>query len=388
MINLNIKILFLIITSFLPFLNCSSLDKYYDLNPKPLGQLTRNEIIEKYLSSQNLDIIEGIWIDDTNTYEIAIVKNLSKLFQEYDYLGIIIASRYQQWTKGEVKFLLKKTASKYVYACTYYTSEKKETGTTFILTNDNLIESHLNYSTKLLFIRSYPLKYENSFKEKKLTKKIGTGFFITKNLIVTSFHIIKNVKNIVVYLNDIKFNTELLLKDESNDIAILKINTQNLDLLTKLKYESITPLCIGDINNVKEGNKVYTVGYPLINELGKHKRLSEGIINSIVGIENDPRMFQISIPIQPGNSGGPLLNSKCEVIGIVTSTANDIYFLSKTGLIPQNINFAIKINYLQNLFSLLPENINLNECQNSPDYNDSEIMDRVKNSIVLIEAFE
>lgn len=67
------------------------------------------------------------------------------------------------------------------------------------------------------------------------------------------------------------------------------------------------------------------------------------------GIDDDPRLFQISNPIQPGNSGGPLLNQELEIIGVVVSTLDAAYLFERARIIPQNVNFAVKSAYLQAL---------------------------------------
>ena len=64
------------------------------------------------------------------------------------------------------------------------------------------------------------------------------------------------------------------------------------------------------------------------------------------GLQDDTRLMQIDVPIQPGNSGGPLINSKGQVIGIVTATLDSIVALYKSGVLPQNVNFAVKSNYV------------------------------------------
>lgn len=89
--------------------------------------------------------------------------------------------------------------------------------------------------------------------------------------------------------------------------------------------------------------------------MGTKSRLSTGRITSQFGIQDDPRLFQISNPLQPGNSGGPLFNTKGEFVGIVVSGLNAKYFYENVGIIPQNVNFAIKASYLQNLIYMMPE---------------------------------
>ena len=103
------------------------------------------------------------------------------------------------------------------------------------------------------------------------------------------------------------------------------------------------------------GQEIFTLGYPLGEFLGSSVKLSTGDISSLYGIKDDPRLIQISNPIQPGNSGGPLLNEKGEIVGVVVSTLNAQYFYENNSVIPQNINFAIKSDYVSNLISILPE---------------------------------
>ena len=103
------------------------------------------------------------------------------------------------------------------------------------------------------------------------------------------------------------------------------------------------------------GQEVFTLGFPLESVLGKSVKLSVGVISSIYGIRDDPRLFQVSTPIQPGNSGGPLLNDNGELIGIVFASLNAHYFYEQENIIPQNVNFAVKSSYLRNIVSMLPE---------------------------------
>ena len=79
----------------------------------------------------------------------------------------------------------------------------------------------------------------------------------------------------------------------------------------------------------------------------------------IISFENpcvgNPRLFQISNPLQPGNSGGPLFNFKGELVGVVVSSLNAKAFYDNLGIVPQNVNFAIKNSYMKNMLEMLPE---------------------------------
>ncbi len=84
-------------------------------------------------------------------------------------------------------------------------------------------------------------------------------------------------------------------------------------------------------------------------------KLTDGRINSLAGALDDPRHFQISVAVQPGNSGGPLVSSFGNVIGIVVARLSDSATLEATGALPQNVNYAIKSAYALTLLESLPE---------------------------------
>ena len=223
-----------------------------------------------------------------------------------------------------------------------------------------------------------------------MVRQSGTGFFISDNIIVTNYHVVAEFKALTITMGDKKIPVTLVMKDPINDLALLKIQTPDITPADKMisgQPQGI-PLIFGDVRNIKDGEGVFTIGYPLTSDLGRRSRISEGIINSSVGMHDDPRMIQISVPIQPGNSGGPLFNKHGEVIGIVTSTINNAYLIINKNAFPQNINFAVKINYINNLISLLPDNINLNTSKPvvTDNMDATKIMEQSKSSVVLIEA--
>jgi serine protease Do len=101
------------------------------------------------------------------------------------------------------------------------------------------------------------------------------------------------------------------------------------------------------------GSEVFALGYPIANVMGDEIKFTDGKISSKTGIEGDITVYQISVPIQPGNSGGPLFDSKGNLVGITSSALNKEYFNS------ENVNYAIKTTYLKNLIDVMPESITL-----------------------------
>ena len=196
----------------------------------------------------------------------------------------------------------------------------------------------------------------------------GSGFLISDDgYVVTCDHVIQGVDNIFVKLGDKEFKAKEIIKDANNDIAIIKIE----GTFKGLKF------C--DTGNPKMGDQVFTIGFPNPEIQGYMPKISSGIINSLTGLQDDPTTFQISVPIQPGNSGGPLLNEKNEIIGIVNSKIDSQKTELKTGYKPENVNFAKKVQYLK----LLLKNLDI---ENTKTKNNQLTKDNLYDSVVFIRA--
>src|SRR4029079_10829288 len=93
---------------------------------------------------------------------------------------------------------------------------------------------------------------------------------------------------------------------------------------------------------VRAGEAIAVYGFPLAGVLSSTGNVVSGNVTALTGLGDDVRYFQISAPIQPGNSGGPLMDYSGLVVGIVNAKLNDLAFAKTTGDLPQNVNFAIK----------------------------------------------
>jgi len=116
--------------------------------------------------------------------------------------------------------------------------------------------------------------------------------------------------------------------------------------------------------------------------MGTNYKVTDGIVSAISGIEDDMRYYQISVPLQPGNSGGPLFNNQGDVIGITTARLNS----QAIGADIENVNYAIKISYLLILYNMLP---NAEKLSTSPTNTKKELQDQVKilkNYVCLIKV--
>ena len=215
-------------------------------------------------------------------------------------------------------------------------------------------------------------------------KYSGTGFmFGSKDYVITNWHVIRGAENIKVnFLNGEKINSEVLLKDSTNDIAFLKLERSPQLPASSLK--------VGNSSNVRMGDKVFTIGYPAHWVMGQNPKYTEGVVNALSGIRDDPKVFQISVQIQPGNSGGPLFNQNGEVIGITQASLDPQLATESIGALPQNVNYAIKSSYIKKLFPMLPETLVSNRgivvVPTEPKNSLANFIDNAKKNIVLIEA--
>lgn len=106
-------------------------------------------------------------------------------------------------------------------------------------------------------------------------------------------------------------------------------------------------LHLGGGKGIRVGEDIITLGYPFGSILGDTVKVTKGNVSSLTGIANDTSIMQISAPIQPGNSGGPVLDMNGNVVGVVSAKLNELSVVLVTGSLPQNVNFAIKSQTLQ-----------------------------------------
>ena len=138
-------------------------------------------------------------------------------------------------------------------------------------------------------------------------------------------------------------------------------------------------------SSIQVGEQVFTVGYPHPDMMGAEAKLTQGIVNARTGLGGDPRMYQISVPMQAGNSGGPLLNMNGEVVGVVVAKMSAVKVFEWTGDLPQNVNYAVKAGYVRMLLSSVDPDINLPVLPVIAD-DLPALADRVVGSVLMVIA--
>jgi S1-C subfamily serine protease len=170
----------------------------------------------------------------------------------------------------------------------------------------------------------------------------GTGFFIDdKGTLVTNFHVIDDADGATIKLKDGRETTDVdvLAVNKKVDIALLRIDPDELEGGDEEDSDDITSLPMGDSDDVVTGEQVVAIGNPL----GLEYTLTDGIV-SARRVWRDRKMIQISVPISPGNSGGPLLEMHGKVMGIATATVGSPWQRA------QNLNLAVPINKVKPLY--------------------------------------
>jgi uncharacterized protein len=156
----------------------------------------------------------------------------------------------------------------------------------------------------------------------------GTAFAISaKGTFLTNYHVIADCKRITIGDNEVYKG----LSDQTDDLATLysRMKTPNFATFQVPGYGTT-------------GESVVAVGYPLTGILATQANVTAGIVSATAGLGGDERYVQITAPVQPGNSGGPLLDSGGLVLGVVSLKLNPEATIEAAGSLPENVNFAIK----------------------------------------------
>ena len=206
---------------------------------------------------------------------------------------------------------------------------------------------------------------------------IGTGWPLASGYVVTNNHVVSGSREVALLDQQ---GTWIIawpvLLDEVNDLALLEVAKPK-------KLPAALPL---SHTQTRLGSSVFTIGFPRIDFMGKTPKLSNGIISGVNGLRDDPCSYQTTVPIQPGNSGGPVLNLNGEVVGIVGSMVG-IRDESSGTLSPlPNISCAIKIECLKEILPRLPSTRNPIEALPSNPGNLETVAQRVQGSVMIVVA--
>ncbi len=171
----------------------------------------------------------------------------------------------------------------------------------------------------------------------------GTGFFISDDgFLVTNEHVVKNAAGIRLVTSAGTIDAKVVQVDADNDLALLKATGK------------FSPLPIAASRAVRLGGTVATIGFPDPTLQGFAPKLAKGEIAALSGAGDSPRYFQISVPVQPGNSGGALVDEHGNVVGVVSAKLDASVALAVSGALPENVNYAVKSSFLLSFLESVP----------------------------------
>jgi S1-C subfamily serine protease len=160
----------------------------------------------------------------------------------------------------------------------------------------------------------------------------GTGFVVARNRLLTNHHVAEGCAEMRARTaggEDLR--ATVTATDRERDLALLTVQGEPGPVL---KFRAGP--------EVRRGEGVVTYGFPLAGLLSSGPTLTTGEVSALAGLGDNPRQYQISAPVQPGNSGGPLLDMAGHIVGVVVSKLNAQRVAQRIGDIPQNVNFAVK----------------------------------------------
>lgn len=178
---------------------------------------------------------------------------------------------------------------------------------------------------------SLPCNDVQACKNKGLETSTGTGFFITNDgTLITNHHVVAGAQALFVLINNRLTRAHIEALSEENDLAMLKVDAPSIPI----PFSTTEP---------QKGAEVLALGFPNIDIQGSELKATVGHINSLTGINNDRKLIQFDAPVQPGSSGGPVINDIGQVVAVVRAT------LSTSGTAAQNVNYAVKMTYARTL---------------------------------------
>ena len=159
----------------------------------------------------------------------------------------------------------------------------------------------------------------------------GSSFTISQQgHLLTNQHVVDGCQIVTIHLPSGLKKALVVATDDTNDLALLK---------TDLEDDNFIPISGTNVSLLED---VVVAGYPLSGSLSTTVKVTKGVVSSLAGLGNDYSQIQIDAAIQPGNSGGPILNDQGNVVAVTVAALNKEYFLKEQGTIPENTNFGIK----------------------------------------------
>lgn len=204
----------------------------------------------------------------------------------------------------------------------------------------------------------------------------GTGFIVSQNgEVLTNHHVVSECGEVRVR----QAGTEgtlaaIIAKDAVSDLALVRPPNGRGTVAT-----------FREGRGIRQGDAVVVVGYPLQGLLASDANITTGTVSALAGLQDDTRYLQLTAPIQPGNSGGPLLDMSGNVVGIVVAKLDAMKVAELTGDIPQNVNFAIKDTVVRSFLDA--KGVDYQTARHKTELSAADVGESAKRFTVLVECW-
>lgn len=320
-----------------------SFNSYYTMQlPKRQTCWTETKI-KSQIQLKGCNKIEGIYENTASSvnepkYKVAV----RKINGIYYLIYLSGAQNTGNWFEGEIKATLEPTATPLFFKAKWIMSDKSENANYYLTFEQGLFNLLSDDNKKQLYIKMFPSSTDNFANSPSEGASSGTGYAISSDgYIVTNHHVTNGANSIKVrgVNGDFSktYSAKIIIEDKNNDLSIIKIDDPSFTNLGTIPY-----IIANHASDV--GSSIFVLGYPLRATMGDEVKLTNGIISSKSGFQGDVTSYQITAPVQPGNSGGPLFDDKGNIIGIINA--------KHVGA--ENASYAIKSSYLMNLIDLMP----------------------------------
>jgi len=343
-----------------------------------LPDLTSEQSIRDYFDENGADSIEGLYFlnaDGKNQLKVIVLKETDFVFKMY-----LVENYVAPLKRGFHRATIKTTTNSQIFELQWESKKKKYRVNTIATQENSLLKFTLTNSrggsSEVLMVKTYPASKQKTIKTGEWAGN-GSGIIISKSgHIITNHHVIDGADKIEVefMLNDElqKFNAEVVQVDKVNDLAVLKIFDMDFNGIVEPPYNF-------KFRGSDVGTKVYAFGYPLaLSIMGKELKVTDGMISSKTGFDGDITTYQITAPIQGGNSGGPLFDEQANLIGINSSVIRKD--------IAANVAYSIKTSYVSNLIDVLPKSIELPSSKVLESLSLTEQIKEISKYVVLVKV--
>lgn len=346
------------------------------------------ESLKQYWSENKICPMEGIYsfLRTSNKAYWGESRHRIAIKKENDGYHVIYLNGANNsiWSVGELKGTLSATKTRTIYKVDlWYLENKQVSPEDFYVKyyNNSITFFDIEGHVETDFLKVYPQEDviedtnvasgEHSQGNKTL-KGNGSGFFVSSNIVATNFHVVKDATKIEVVIAsgaEIQaYEANILCVDKINDLALIQIGDPRF-----IPYMSLPYSIAHKSSDV--GISVFSMGYPYAkNGLGEEVKITDGIISSKTGFDGDVSRYQVSTPIQPGNSGGPLFDEQGNLIGMISSGVTEL----------ENVGYAIKSTYLHNLMDAAPVEIKSIDKQKIQNNNLPDLIKEYRPYVVLV----